>query len=138
MREDGEVVRLLGWNSTTAAQQLSHFVHGFGHVSVRGGFDADPVLLQFRVQLAERAQREEDNVVIGILSSAEHTLANLRHTDHGKQLPLNVQLFAQRLLTREKLLRGIVADDDGGGSALFIDMAEPAAGVERDVNDILV
>src|SRR5882762_1039195 len=123
------------WISVKAT---SHFVYGFGHVSMRGGFDADPVLLQFGMQLAERAQRKEHDVVIGILSSAEHALANLRHADHSKQLPLYVEFFAQRLLTREKLSRGIVADDDGRGAALFIDVAEPAAGVDGDVNDIFV
>src|ERR1700674_969826 len=138
LSEDCEVVWLLGRDLPAAAQQLAHFVHCFGHVSMRGGFDADPVLLQLWMQLPERAQRKEHDVVIGILSSAEHALPNLRHTDHGKQLPLNVKLFAQRLLTREKLLRGIVANDNGRGAALFIDIAEPAAGVQRDVNDVFV
>src|ERR1035438_10271035 len=55
------------------------------------------------------SRSEENDVVIGIFSSAEHTLADLCHTDHGKQLPLNVQLFAQRLFTREKFFRSIVA-----------------------------
>ena len=96
LREDGEIIGLIGRNPAAAAQQFAHFVDRLGHVVVRGRLDADPILLQFGMQLAERAQREKDDVVVGILSAAEHTFADFRDTDHGEQLAFDVHLFAQR------------------------------------------
>src|SRR5208282_5814950 len=82
--------------------------------------------------------RKVNDVVIRILSSTEYTLAEFQDADHGKKLPLNVQLLTQRLFAREKFFRGIVADNNDRGAALFIDIAEPTAGTQVDVNDVFV
>jgi len=68
--------------------------------------DADPVLLQFGVQLAERAQRKEDDVVIGIffLRRKTHSCESFATPITAKQLPSMSSFFAQRLFTSGKAL----------------------------------
>ena len=106
--EDGEIVRLVGRNPAAAAQQLAHFVYGFGHVGVRSGLDADQVLLQFGVQFAKRGQREIDLVVVGIFAAAERALDLLATPITVNNWPSMFISLPSGSLTREKLFRGIV------------------------------
>jgi len=45
LREDGEIVGLVGWNSSTPAQEFPHLIDSFRHVCLRRRLDADPILL---------------------------------------------------------------------------------------------
>src|SRR5205807_6383094 len=102
--EDGEVIRFVGGHFAPPPQELADLVNRFRYVVVRGRFDTDPVLLQFWVQLPECAQGKEDFVVFRILSAAEYRLDLLGNSDHGKELPLNINLSSQRVVDAEQFL----------------------------------
>ena len=94
---------------------------------MRNSLNTDPVLLQFRVQFPESAEREKDDVVIRIFSSSENALTPLGYADDGKHLAFNVDLFTFRLLVVEQFIRGVSAKNNHIGAALVVNVAEPAA-----------
>src|SRR5580698_176496 len=90
------------------------------------------------MQLAKRAEGKENDIIVRILSSPEYALADLRHADHGKKLAFNIEFFAQWLFVWEKFLGSIMANNNDRSAAFIVDVAEPAAGSERNINYILI
>jgi hypothetical protein len=107
-----EVVGLVRRDPSAAAQQFADLVDGLGHIVVRSGLGADPELLQLGMQLAKRGQREIHDVVVRIFPAGEYAFAFGRHSNHGKQLAINIDLLAQRSLVGEQLFRRVRAEDD--------------------------
>ena len=68
---------------------------------MRRSLDADPMLLQLRMQLPERAQREISLVVFRILAAAKNRLHPRCRANHREKLALNVDLFPDRVRTAE-------------------------------------
>ena len=137
MREDREVVGLVVRNSAATAQQLAHLVGGFGHVGMRRCLDADPVRFLFRVQFLEGREWKEDDVIVGILAAAEHSLALGGDAHHREHLAFDGDFLAEWLLVGEQFRRGVVTDHDHRGALFVIDFAEPAAGIQRQIVDVL-
>src|SRR5581483_10178759 len=129
----GKSVGLIDGHLTAAAQQFAHLVDGFWHVVVRGGFDADPVLLQFRVQLAKDRQRKDDAVIVRVFAAREHALDRNHDANHGERLPFDVDLLAQRIFGRKQLFRGAAAQHDEWRMMLVVELAEPAPGRHFEV-----
>src|ERR1700678_2878251 len=90
------------------------------------------------MQLTKRAERKENDIIVRILSSPEYALADFRHADHGKKLPFDIEFFAQWLFVWKKFLGSIMANNNYRSAAFIVDVAEPAAGSERNINYIFI
>ena len=82
------------------------------------------------------AQREIDFVVVGILAAAECALDLLDLSDHFEELAFDVDFLAEWIGSAEEFVVGIGAEDDDRRAALVIDLAEPAAGLQIEIENI--
>ena len=64
------------------------------------------------MQLAERFEWKVSSIVLSIASAAKRLRLHVQHPDHRKNIALAFHIFPQRRLVREKILGGIVAQND--------------------------
>ena len=79
------------------------------------------------MQRLERAEREDDPIVDGVLSPAKHRLDFAQRAYDLKQPALDVDLIAQWVLIPEQLLGSVVAKDNNRGAMLVIEFGDPSA-----------
>ena len=101
---------LSGGTLAASPQQFANLIDRLGHVIVRSGLDADPMLLQFRMQLAERGQRKIRRCCRPDSCRRRTPLfTGCSHPNHREQLALNIDFLPQRALVAKQFLGSIRA-----------------------------
>src|SRR5437773_11714916 len=87
----------------------------------------------------ESPDRKRNEIVVRVIAGGERILPLIQNTDDSKNNALDLDLFIHRFDTDwEKGVRGAVAQHDDVGTMFVIRLVDPAAGLHRQIQYLLV